>query len=309
LGRKKLVVHLSGGLGNQLFQFMAGYALANKVGKILEINTNWYENPSYRHRNNDVYGSKRKLDIMQFETVASLQRDTIRTPRDGRFERWLSSFAETQKAAIGICSEESFRESAWINPRRIRRLVGYFMSPKYFLMTTTEGLFTQLVEPLSPWELENSEKIKSIPTIGVHVRLGDYLRLGDTLIPSESYYISGVDYLRTRHKVTPKVYLFTDSVEQLWAMFPSLCEIGEVISPPQDATSVGNLILLASCSSFVCSNSTFSWWGAELSGVSKDLIVRPSYSYVSKPDLDLMSDLWHPSSPKLHPISGQVAPD
>jgi hypothetical protein len=307
MAKKKVIVHLSGGLGNQLFQFMAGVGLAAHVGKILEINTNWFSNPRFRHKGNPVYASKRKLDILQFESVATTPRELLRTPRDGRFERSLTHFDENSKRVLGIVSEVSFNQIGWKNPQSIRRLVGHFMSPKYFLSSTTEGVFSKLVEPLSHWGLELSKEIKSSASIGVHIRLGDYINLGDKVIPGESYFCSAVNYLKIHHGSAVKVFLFTDDPEQLRIMFPKLCALGEVISPPKNSSSVENLVLLAACSSFVCSNSTFSWWGAELSGAPKEMIVRPSYFYTAQPDLDVTADLWHDSSLRVHPITGKLA--
>ena len=306
MANKKVVIHLSGGLGNQLFQFMAGFGLAAEVGKKLEINTNWFENPRFRHKRNIVYLSKRKLDILQFDSVATTPREALRTPSDGKFERVLSQFGEDSKRKVGIGSEISFNQLGWKDPQSIRRLVGHFMSPKYFLKSTTDGLFSKLVEPPSNWGLELSNKIELNPSIGVHIRLGDYINLGDKVIPSESYFISGVNHLKICHGNTVKVFLFSDDPEQLRIMFPKLCALGEVISPPRDSSPVENLILLAKCSSFVCANSTFSWWGAELSRTSKEMIVRPSYFYTAQPDLDVTADLWHVSSQRVHPITGAV---
>lgn len=303
---KKVVVHLSGGLGNQLFQFMAGFGLAAEVGKKLEINTNWFNDPWFRYKGSIVYSSKRRLDILQFDSVATTPREALRTPSDGRFERVLTHFGEDSKRIVGIGSEISFNQIGWKDPQSIRRLIGYFMSPKYFLKSTTDGLFTKLVEPLSNWGVELSNKIKSIPSIGVHIRLGDYINLGDKVIPSESYYISGVNHLKMCHGNTAKVFLFSDDPVQLKIMFPKLCVLGEVISPPRDSSSVENLVLLSQCSSFVCSNSTFSWWGAELGGALKELIVRPSYFYTAQPELDVTVDLWHVTSQKVHPITGAM---
>jgi hypothetical protein len=151
-----------------------------------------------------------------------------------------------------------------------------------------------------------TQKIEERKSIGVHIRLGDYLALGDKVVPNEQYYLSSISQLKAALNVETSVFLFTDEPDRLAKMFPLLTRIGEIISPPASTSAVENLVLLSKCSAFVCSNSTFSWWGATLGDVQKNLITRPSYFYSASPDIDLASELWSPESIRIHPISGQV---
>ena len=141
MSNSKVVVHLSGGLGNQLFQYMAGVGLAETTNRELFINTNWFSNPLSRNRNNSAYLVKRKLDILQFSSVKAIKIERLNILRDGRFERVLQQLDESIKRKIGIASEESFEDGQWLLPNNIGRLVGHFMSPKFFLTSSTLGKF------------------------------------------------------------------------------------------------------------------------------------------------------------------------
>ena len=304
--RNKIVVHLSGGLGNQMFQFMAGYGFAKESGRQLVLNLNWFSNPRFSDRNSAAYLTKRKAEILEFTAVANTSFDNSKTPKDERFERLIRSFSESSRRRLGIASEESFGEAEWFNQNSIRRLSGYFMAPKYFLGTSPEVPFMKVLQPPSPWSVLMTQKLQEKKSIGVHIRLGDYLALGDKVVPSEEYYLKSVSQMKAALDTEANVFLFTDEPDRLAKLFPSLTRIGEIISPPASTSAVENLVLLSKCSAFVCSNSTFSWWGAALGDVQKNLITRPSYFYSASPDIDLARELWSPESIRIHPLSGQI---
>lgn len=303
--RDKISVHLSGGLGNQMFQYMAGYALSRETGKKLLLNQNWFSNPWFLHKNNPAYLSKRKMDSLQFSTVSNTPRDRFPTPRDGRFERGVAKLAEKKLRSLGIASEESFASGTWSDAGGIHRLMGFFMSPKYFLDLSPVQVFESLTTPLSSWTSAMLPILKNQRSIGVHIRLGDYIFLGDKVIPQEVYFLAGIDLLKSEMGASTKIFFFTDEPHKVEQLFPNLVKLGEIVSPPSSTTPVENLILLSKCDGFVCSNSTFSWWAATLSTAPAEWIVRPSYFFAEMPDIDTQVDLWQSPSYKIHPILGE----
>lgn len=304
--RRKIIVHLSGGLGNQMFQFMAGHGFAKASGRQLALNLNWFSNPRFFVGNNSAYLSKRKPEILQFTDVSISSMDRSKTPKDERFERLIRNFSESNKRKLGIASEASFKDEEWSKRDSIRRLSGYFMAPKYFLGSSPKEVFMNVLHPPSPWSVLMTQKIEEKKSIGVHIRLGDYLVLGDKVVPNEEYYLNSVSQLKEALNVDANVFLFTDEPSRLATLFPSLARVGEIISPSTSVSTVENLILLSKCSAFVCSNSTFSWWGATLGDVQKNLIARPSYFYSASPDEDVARELWSPESLRIHPLTGRI---
>ncbi len=304
---KKVIVHLSGGLGNQMFQYMAGACLAKKSGHELVINLNWFSNPVFRNKGNPAYSTKRKADILQFQAVARTKVDWLPTPRDGRMERLVSILNSSIGEFLGVTSEINFTPPESESVSKTKRLFGFFMSPKFFSDVDSKPIFAELSPPLTKWSLEMQEILKVNDSIGVHIRLGDYVSLGDKVIPTEDYFLKGIEQLLPILGLSSKIYLFTDEPKRLREMFPSLASRGEIISPPNYTTSAENLIVLSSCRAFVCSNSTFSWWGAALSNASDSLVVRPSYFYTDKPFVDSHADLWGSTAISLHPLTGDKA--
>ena len=305
LTNKKVIVHLSGGLGNQMFQYMAGADMAKNSGNELVINLNWFLNPKILNRSNSVYLTKRRCDILQFENVADTKVDWLPTPRDGRMERLIALMRSWCISLPGVTSEINFSIAKAERKNKTKRLFGFFMSPKFFSNVDPKTIFSGLKSPLSEWSYEMQKLIKSETSVGVHIRLGDYVSLGDKVIPSESYFLSGIEYLVSILGSESKIYFFSDEPQQLKSLFPKLISRGVIISPPNHVSSVENLIVLSSCAAYVCSNSTYSWWGAALSDAPESLIVRPSFFYTATPGEDSHADLWGLDSTRLHPVSGE----
>jgi hypothetical protein len=301
---KKVIVHLSGGLGNQMFQYMAGSALARATNREFSINLNWFLNPAILHRNDSAYLTKRKIDIIQFSEIAATKIDRWPTPRDGRMERVIARLGQSTRESIGIATEVGFQNNTWLRGGEIKRLFGFFMSPKYFLGMDPQPIFSNLEPPMSGWSRKIGDQIRTTKSIGVHIRLGDYVSLGDKVIPTEAYFLAGVNYLKSKLGDDAKVYFFTDEPDRVSQLFPILVSFGTIVSPPSYTTPAENLLVLSKCSSFVCSNSTFSWWGAALSAAPDSLLVRPSYFYTEKPKEDSHADLWAIDSMSLDPTSG-----
>lgn len=304
--KSNLTVHLSGGLGNQLFQFMAGVGLAEVTNRSLAINTNLYKNPTIINRHHSAYQKKRRLEIADFRDVALTARDRSLTPRDGRYERILINLSEETKRSFGVASEESFSGGKWARPEEIRRLVGHFMSPKFFLNSEVRQRFQDLVTSPSFWLSEMSKKIKLQESIGVHIRLGDYLHQRNIIVPEEIYFLNAINHIKKLAGGTVKPFLFTDDPQQLARKFPKLFALAECVNPPSTVKAAENLVLLSKCSWFICSNSTFSWWGATISSVSSSMVVRPSKFYAVDLEGEASLGLWNINSTQIHPITGEV---
>jgi hypothetical protein len=301
--RNRVVAHLSGGLGNQMFQFMAGVSLADQLGHNLWLNFNWFKNPLFS--DDKAYINKRKSEISNFKEIGNFPIDSSFTLRDGRMERIAAKGNPLFSKVFGIATEDSFKNGVWVHERGTSRLFDFFMDPKFFRKIDPLVYFSELTNPYSNWSKDIKSELGETDSIGVHVRLGDYVYLGDKVIPTETYYLMGIKKLAQSLNGNPKVYIFTDDPVGLSDKFPNLARSGKVIDPPSSISSAENLMILSSCRNFVVSNSTFSWWAARLSGCDSRKIIRPSYFYTKFPDVDTDKDLWDSTSISMHPINGK----
>jgi hypothetical protein len=112
--------------------------------------------------------------------------------------------------------------------------------------------------------------IRQQSTLGVHLRLGDFLQHKSSVgCLSDSYFLHSINRLTSFTKYD-QVLVFSDSVELAteriagWELDIPI----ELVSVKEDADPAEDLILLSLCTGIVCSNSTFSFWAAKLASLN-----------------------------------------
>lgn len=292
---EKITVHLSGGLGNQLFQISTGLKLSEITNKPLAVNLNLYKNPIIKSRLNANYSKKRKFELSFFEFISSIPIDKSFTPINGKFEKLISKLNEKQRRAIGIATEDSFGKNEWNNPQKIRRIVGHFMSPLYFNNFNYYDAFKVPNEKLHQWSKEIIQRIEIDKLTILHVRLGDYLSQSNIVVPSEFYYLTGIDYTQALSNSFGRPLLFSDQPELIRELFPSVYKKVEVVFPPINICVAEQLYVMSQSKSFICSNSTFSWWASNLRNNVFKIVVAPKFFYSSGYNQQEVSNFWPPN--------------
>jgi hypothetical protein len=144
-----------------------------------------------------------------------------------------------------------------------------------------------LREPLAPTAAALAARLRAEESVCVHVRRGDYARNPQALAvhglcPPE-YYAAGIALVAARVS-QPVYYVFSDEPDWVRAEFapgvPFTC-----IDSNADRPHV-ELHLMSSCRHFVIANSSFSWWGAWLSGGGT--VVAPR-QWATAPELNVAS--------------------
>ena len=115
----------------------------------------------------------------------------------------------------------------------------------------------------------------------LHVRRGDYLQFSDIHynLP-QAYYESALTLLNHN-----KILVFSD--DPMWCATQPWLSKYTIVSEPDELST---LMMMASCKKgAIIANSTFSWWGAVLSGCDK--VFYPS-SWISGANPDLFPQSW-----------------
>ncbi|MCC5022273.1 MAG: hypothetical protein J6386_05485 [Candidatus Synoicihabitans palmerolidicus] len=86
-----IIIWLTGGLGNQMFQYAAGLALAERRRTVLKLDVSWYrDDPAYEAHNQYALSC---LNITeQFATTEEVKR--TQGPALSRSERWSIALAK-----------------------------------------------------------------------------------------------------------------------------------------------------------------------------------------------------------------------
>lgn len=270
-----LVLLPRGGLGNQLHQFVLAFQLCQSGNQSIVIDARHLPRQAYDSRtgvtlrpfaldsfdnfNIQIRYSKSHLSHLLFRFKLEAERLLLRR------------FPGIARAVVTL--DEVSPADFWSsNPRRISSLLGKLeISPE--ALKISRKFFEEPKSPSKSFrdikQLTSAENI-----VGVHVRRGDYTKLGHLYGEiSEQWYLDGLESVLRDNQ---KALVFSDSAEGLEFLTRKFGEERVMaVGPEKISNPVEVLSLLASCSSLVLSNSTLSWWSMAL-GESFEKVLYPT---------------------------------
>ena len=284
-----IVVRLVGGLGNQLFQYAAGRAVAIRNGVPLKLDTSWFATVSDRHYALAPY----RIEATILPTPPArkpwqrIRKLDLLAARLGRSARDGSRYVES-----------NFRFNAEVLALRApASLDGFFQSEKYFA-AVREQLLSELAlrDDPQPQTLKMLRRIQSTDSICLHVRRGDYVSKASTNAYhgtcSLDYYQSGLDIVR-KGLQDPHCFIFSDDPHWVREKFRADIKMTCVdIHGTHEAQE--DLRLMSACKRFVIANSSLSWWGAWLCADELKVVVAPQrwFGTSDNDTRDLIPDAW-----------------
>ncbi|MFM8270109.1 MAG: alpha-1,2-fucosyltransferase, partial [Pseudomonadota bacterium] len=271
-------------LGNQMFQYAAGLALAHKHRTVQKLDISWYkDDPSTQLH--DRYGLHCFNVLEQFATrseVASFfdpnltqkERYALRILRLLKMENLQKAFQRSGTAYFqkGWGSDPEF----WNLPEDCY-LEGYFQHPSFFepIQDTLRMHFTFRF-PATESVLSWSERISNSKSpVFVHFRRGDYL--GQNAIYGAlpmNYYRRAIETLKSRLG-TFTLFIFSDDVDSVEKEF-RLDLPHHFVRATEHHNFFDKIRLMSLCDHAIISNSTFAWWGAWLIPKKEKTIIAPN---------------------------------
>lgn len=282
-----VVTKLSGGLGNQLFQYAAGRRLALVHGRPLVLDQQWYAQVP-------AGSTPRSVLLSELRIVASFANSAgdPASLADGARGLW-ARIAGPVKVRR---EKKTFRydpKVARLPGGRSLYLDGYWQSPRYF-----QDVRQQLLEEIQPRrELHPhyaglSRQIASSNAVMLHIRRGDYVHLPNAsathgVLPM-AYYERALAHLQSRQREFT-VFVFSDDIA--WARENLKCPQPTVFvdSAPGEDAVIDELMLMSRCRHQIIANSSLSWWAAWLNRHDDKVVTAPARWLAAEP-LDL-SDL------------------
>ena len=288
-----VISNILGGLGNQMFQYAAGRALALRNKTELRLDISGFKN----------YALHQGFELQRVFSCPT----AIASPGDIRqILDWQSSsivkrilmhprFAALRRRFFVV--EPHFHY--WPGFFEIScdsYLAGYWQSEKYFKsienIIRSEFSFNT---PLAGRNAELANLIKGANAVSLHIRRGDYVQNARTLathgVCSLDYYRTAIRYIaqRTEH---PVFFLFSDDIawvkDNLKIDFPC-----QHVDHNHGIESYNDMHLMSLCRHHIIANSSFSWWGAWLNPNVDKIVIAPQKWFVSgKPVDDLFPQAW-----------------
>lgn len=275
-----IIIKLSGGLGNQLFQYSFGRYLSLKLGTELKFDAQLNSNASdFTPRSLGL--SKYNVNL-NFVNEKELSRFKIfRTGYLSRIERKIiEKFPFLNQRYIIEKIFHSLDKKLLVNDRYYD---GYWQSENYF--RPIADILRGDLQLNSDLDNENkiiAEEILKSTSVSLHIRRGDYISVNSNskifAICKLQYYEEAIDFFNSKLN-NPIFYIFSDDINWAKENFnkPN-CKIIDINQNNPHA----DLYLMSVCSHNIIANSSFSWWGAWLNSNQSKIVVSPKTWYIDK---------------------------
>jgi hypothetical protein len=277
---RRLTLRLRGGLGNQIFQYVAARSVVRQVDRRLEIDA------SESRLTHDRVG------LTAFSLPDAVFRSSLILPAQlsGPNLRWLSlkdRIASARRLDI-ISTAEELEGPVFASASRSIVIDGYFQSPDLVEadLNRDHPIALSLKAP-SSWYLSLAAEAQREQPVMVHLRRGDYRDSRDWGLLSHDYYRAALG--RIEGPSNRPIWLFSDEVEAAASIVNYLSNSSvRVIRAPSESPAAESLLLMSSGSCLIMANSTLSWWAGRL---THGRVIAPK---PFQPDGDLQSALSNP---------------
>ncbi len=259
-----VIVQLTGGLGNQLFQYATARAIAHRNAVPLKLDTSWFKR--YPQRAYGLGGFMIEASVATMEEIEELC-----PPRWSL--RWAGGQARDRTKPY---SRRRVVRERWkrFDPALLKvggdaYLIGCWQSERYF-MDIAELIRRELVFKTPPDE-RNAEllsRIDETDSVSLHIRRGDYVTN-----PGLQYYARALEVV-AGHTNAPHVFVFSDDIP--WARENFVTNLPtEFVCHNGPGKEIEDLRLMSRCRHHIIANSSFSWWGAWLAEHPGQLVIAP----------------------------------
>jgi hypothetical protein len=294
-----IIVKLSGGLGNQLFQYVFGLKWARYHGVSLKIDLSSF--------NKEVTGITSRPFVLNFfnlelEEATSPDFRVIKIPLSRNpsilGNIWNKVIQNTQSRYIiqngmldlyqnEVIPNNSYLDGYWIGKYAVEELWGNLEStlkvkPKYLLPSECNS------------EIQNSN------SVCIHIRRGDYITSNMFLLPI-NYFTRAITEMEQRRSEPLHFFIFSDDIKWCRTMLSSFIKERALEftfisnNVPKGKHDINHFHLMTCCKHFIISNSTFSWWAAKLGTYSQKVIICPNqFEATNTQHPHLILDHWIP---------------
>lgn len=279
-----VIVKITGGLGNQMFHYAFGRALALRHGASLKLDLSAFSRTRDR-----AYG----LAVFCIHDEVASQAELRQF--DGAFKigrsRWRDRLSQPfkKRGTLLRLPERQFhfnRNALTIPDGADVYVYGGWQSERYFadFADTIRRDFTFRYEPFGR-NAELTEFMRSVNAVSLHVRRGDYVSDGRYVGVNGSlnldYYRRAIEYVAGR---VPNPHFFVFSDDPDWVRQNLDVAATSVFidhnNNPEGAHE--DMRLMSICRHHIIANSTFSWWGAWLAANPDKIVVGPRQWFVGR---------------------------
>ena len=273
-----VVIKISDGLGNQMFQYAHARALQNRTLQkvyldISDINN--LENEWKRESGWVNLCDKREYQLDNFLiSLPVIDADRLPAKNKKVYEksRFLRYCKELRLLHTVYLNETDCRE----NGLRYRKYQNYYVEGYFF----DQNYYKDIADILrQEFKLKRkisvpdniSRVLKTRNTVSLHIRRGDFLKVGRNISEGD-YYIRAINYIQ-RIVEEPFLFIFSDDME--WVKNHMKFNLEYLIIGEYGFSDCEELTLMSMCKNNIIANSTFSYWGAWLNPNKEKIVISP----------------------------------
>lgn len=279
---KRVVAHLAGGLGNQLFIYAAAWALARRLDAALQFDTSAFTRD---------WEYKRKFALHNFRGPSGVPlQDYAAADFLHRIYRKAMAQLTWLPPRFGPLLAERADEVFCFDPNwnglvpgvtGVLHVFGFCQNEAYFA-DHAEALRAELILQFVPSPEAERFAAEMCGTQAVCVNLRRLHEvIPGTNIPKPGMKVLGVEYYHravnlVRERFPEAVfYCFGDSLEDVHALLPRDAKVVLAPALPDRPADICDFWLMQQCRHYIIANSTFGWWAAWLGQKPGNMVVCP----------------------------------
>jgi hypothetical protein len=285
-----IIINLSGGLGNQMFQF----AFANNIMKKYNLDVHFSTDFLSKHNGYEL----KNVFNLNIKTVSSVElKELLGWQAYGICRRIFSrNFAPFLRKSNFVV-EPHFHywklHTNFIHDNSYMH--GYWQSHKYFFSRDEILSNFNFRKKTSRENLLLIDRIKNSNSVSIHVRRGDYLNKNSIhCLCEKDYYDKAISKILDFFP-NAFFYIFSDDAEWVSKNFKSISKRREIVTFNSGFNNFEDMRLMSLCKHNIISNSSFSWWAAYLNASTKKTVISPKKWFISNCNhntIDLIPDDW-----------------
>jgi len=277
--RKKFITfNLTGGIGNQLFGYVAGLYISKLKGFEVRFDLSAINKSFTKHGSTisslqfeEMYKSTTGNEVKRTNQIFTDKLLNFEIQSRLPFLRFLN-----KPLKVHMAKEVGF-DPTLESVTAGSTVIGYFQTYKYLFKLMELGYHhgLSLLNPSDEFNKLLAESKINSPLM-VHIRRGDYLKLPRIGTLSFEYYKKAIETLLDEFNLGDcEIWIFSDDIKQVENRFPKSQELNiRFIHELQNLDPAESLVLMANGSGNVISNSTYSWWAAISNNSSR--VIAPS---------------------------------
>ena len=265
--QKAYITALTGGLGNQMFQYAMGRSLAERHGVPLLLDVRGLKQDALRS-----YALSHFRISAELATEADMPRELGRIGRRlHRLPRWLTGQTRIVEKAFPF-------DPSILTLDPPLHLAGNWQSERYFdpHAELIRAEF-QLHDSFTPDRQAIADMLAERPLVSVHVRRGDYVSNATANAyhgTCEPQWYAAAQEQLGQSLGNPEYMVFSDDPDWARANLTSFSS-AVFVELKDDGRDEQDMHLMALCHHHIIANSSFSWWGAWLNPRADKTVIAP----------------------------------